>query len=69
MVFQVIEELHDSCRVLTTFGTREMAERFIARKGKRARPKSEQKRLSIRERTVSPDSPAMNYPYLPGVGH
>lgn len=64
MVFEVIEDQGRDCRVVETFGFRAMAEDFIAQMPKAKRPK-----YSIREKNVPTDSPALHYPYLPGVGH
>lgn len=64
MVFEVLEDKGRHCRVVETFGTRAMAEDFIAQL-----PKAKRSKHSIREKVVPDGSPALNYPYLPGVGH
>lgn len=61
MVYQVLKEELGECHVVETFGTRRMAETYIA-----GFKKDKQKALSIREVTIPADSPALHFPYLPG---
>jgi hypothetical protein len=64
MVYRVILSGVTTCRHLQTFGSREMAEAFIAR----YRPASARQKLSVQAVEIPADSPALQYPYLPGVG-
>lgn len=65
MVYQVMREDANCVVALEKFGSRILAEEFIGR----YKPAAKRKKLFIREVTIPDDSPALNYPYLPGVGH